>query len=321
MDRAARSQRQILGPAGAVVTDASAERLVGAFLGAVGGALGLLLVIASVGDEWRNPGVHYTLVLDSGYGIAAGIPVTVRGMTVGRVESVRLTADRQVELRLHVGLDSQAQVREGTAGRAVLTLAGKVVEIGDGSSNAPMLADGGALAPGRNADPLVDLQTAAGKADFDELSRALADVRVILDQLSVDDERIPELIRLVLAVLDDVQAGRGTIGRLLKDDQVVEDVMHATKSIDAIATKLDQLAGRLDATAAALEGTSAMVTAQAKSLDGTVKSVERSSAAVQGAVEPIPGTMKDLEATLEELDRTLQAIQKLPLVRGKMEEP
>jgi ABC-type transporter Mla subunit MlaD len=302
------------------MTDARMERLVGAFVLACAGTLAVMLLAAGFGEEWTQPAVHYHLVLDTAFGIAPGVDVTVHGMSVGRVEAVRLTLDRRVELVLHVDRGFQPQVRTDTRGDALLTLSGKIIEIGGGSPNSPVLEDGGTLVPGTNIDPLVDLQRATMMTGLDRLQSVLVDLEQLLAGSNLDSARIPELIDTVLGILTDLQAGRGTFGRMLQDDQVLDDVESAVAQIDGIAHKLDALATKLDATADRLGATSDAVSAQSESIAATGKAVERSSAAVEATAATIPPTMQSLEATLDELDNTLKAIQKLPLIRGKLDE-
>jgi phospholipid/cholesterol/gamma-HCH transport system substrate-binding protein len=298
------------------VTPRTAERVVGLFVVGTGLMVGALVALAGFGDEWTHPAVHYTLVLDNGYGVVPGLDVTVAGMRVGRVEDVRLTLDRRVELVLHVDQEHQTAVREDTSGSALLTLSGKVIEIGDGTPNAAVLEDGGRLKPGTNFDPIVGLGRVSVVAALGRLEGLLAEVDALARALEVGDGQLAE--RLV-ALLDDIAEGRGTVGQLLRDDALLTDAKGLLQDVDAVVTRLDGLSARLETTAERLDAAGAAVERSGEAVEATGKSVDRSSAAVQSAVADLPATMKELDATLAELDRTMKAIQQLPVIRGKVE--
>lgn len=297
----------------------TADRVVGGFVLVCGAALAGLLAVAAFGEEWTRPAVHYTLVLDHGHGISPGVQVTVSGMRVGRVEDVRLTLDRRVELVLHVDRRFQPQVRQDTRGDALLTMSGKVVEIGSGSPTSPVLDDGGALVSGTNFDPLVGLHRASVVTGLAQAERLLAAIEDVLNELDLAEGGVPELIARLVRVLDDVIEGRGTVGKLLADDALFDDLTGAVGDVRGIVTELGKLSEVLASTAEELDRTGDAVQSSAKSLEVTGSAVERSSSAVEGAVDDIPPALAKLERTLVELERTLKAIQQLPLVRGKVE--
>ncbi len=309
------------------MTDTRFERWVGAFVLLGAAAVASLLVAAGLGEEWLSDSRHYRLVLDNGYGIAPGIDVTIAGMTVGHVESVELTPDRRVEVRLHVDDAHASAIRVDARGDALFTLTGKVVEIRGGSLGSEALADGGKLQPGSNFDPLVSLQGESLLARFDRLESVLTDIEKITAQINLGDARIPEIIDRLMQLLDDITAGRGTVGQLLIDETLLDDSRRVLAQVDGLTAELHQLVAQLDATSRDISATSAGVARQSKTLESTVASVERgtaavehSTAAVEAAVDDLPPTMQSLQKTLIELERTMKAIQRLPLVRSRVEE-
>jgi len=63
----------------------------------------------------------------------------------------------------------------------------------------------------------------------------------VLEGVDFGDGRVPELIDTVMRILADIEAGRGTFGRLLADDSVLQQVEGAVADIDGVTTRLDAI--------------------------------------------------------------------------------
>jgi phospholipid/cholesterol/gamma-HCH transport system substrate-binding protein len=149
----------------------------------------------AVGDRQRLWSESFTVHVgfDTVQGVGVGTPVRVRGLEAGAVEAIDLPGpgQSQAPLLLKLRLDrryAHLLFADATARvRAEGMVGGKVVELEPGSPDRGSLADGAVIA----AKPAPDLND-------------------VIDQAA--------------ALVEDVKSGRGSLGKLLKDDKVYNDV-------------------------------------------------------------------------------------------------
>ncbi|MFH1406680.1 MAG: MlaD family protein [Candidatus Omnitrophota bacterium] len=166
----------------------------------------LIFMVFSIGDIYISaPG--YRIKAHFGFigGLDIGAPVRLAGTKIGKVEKVRIVRDPKsktcIELLLWVNKDT---VVEKDAQFAINTLGmfgEKYVEITPGSANSAFLKDN-EIVIGRDPVPM--------------------------EQITF---RLCEL-------LDNISMGRGTIGKLLKDDEIYNDLRDFVKDIKAHPWKL-----------------------------------------------------------------------------------
>ena len=168
----------------------------------------------------------YLLAVPYAQGVSPGSPVSVSGVRVGVVESIDLIAAEKVAqdsagvlLRLSITRKYRDRIRENSV--AWLQTAGllgdTVINIGYGSAEAP------ALAPGKpiTYKPKPLLADLAGE----ELTESTED-----------------LLRTVTKLLNDLNAGTGTLGQLLKNQELYTRVSELTTALTATGQELEGVA-------------------------------------------------------------------------------
>ena len=119
-----------------------------------------------------------------------------------------------------------------------------------------------------------------------------------------------------MLLIADMQDGKGTVGKLLKDEATLDEVSSAIESVERMAEKVEAAAVALersaasvdDAGAAVVEGAQHIATAS-EALGGTAVSVDRSA-------EKLANSLDRLDRGLVELEKTMRAIQRIPFVKG-----
>lgn len=220
------------------------------------GALALVLV----GRTGNVFGQRYELVtlVRSAAGLVPGAAVQLAGQTVGQVDRVDLIpADARPEsgeavaLWLNVNVDVRDQIREDSRAqvRTQGLLGDRLIDISPGGPGARVLEPG-------------DTLTSATPVDYDAL---IADGAAAVGDLV---EVTGDLSRLTRGVLE----GRGTLGRLMTDDELYTRLTGLAASMDTLLDAAAQPGGpvmrmlsddslylSLKRTVAALDSTSARV--------------------------------------------------------------
>lgn len=236
---------------------------VGLFTGALIVLLGLSILVLG-----RKQGLFvrhhtYTTRFVHVAGLVDGAPVWLNGVVVGNVEDVRLPedpAEREIVVTLRVDARVAKRVRADSRVRLrTLGLLGdRYIEVTSGSPAEPVIA------PGREipSETLADLASVLAKGGdaMSNLVAVSASLRKILDRVEGGEgilgglvtgrantntgEHLASALEQLDVLLTDLRAGKGTLGRLLRDDQLGEKMVADLSGFAGAARALTEALGR-----------------------------------------------------------------------------
>ncbi len=186
------------------------EILVGLFMFTVLIALGIFTIVLSR-ENLLQPSHQYEFVFPEVSGLREGDNVYLRGTSVGRVKQLELE-DRYV--RVYVTLDVPLKLRSGYRIEVVNSsmLGGKLLKISEGPDD---------------AEPLGDNVTILGSPPVDVI------------------EQLGEAVAGIQRMIDAVSAGRGTLGKLLNDDTMYNNMVAVSEDLKSISSRLADGKGTL----------------------------------------------------------------------------
>jgi phospholipid/cholesterol/gamma-HCH transport system substrate-binding protein len=229
----------------------------------------IFLVSGEGGMFWQR----YTLktVFDNIAGLKEGAPVRVAGAEVGSVTALDFVGDR-VEVTFELSRDMQSRVTtESRASLGSVSLLGEAAVDITASSRGTPIPEWGYVATGRAAGSISDVATQASRS-LEEATRLIEDVRAgrgTVGRLFTDEALYREITRFVDAAEDtarNLSEGRGTLGRLARDPA-------AAKALEASLQNLEAVTGRIRAGEGSL-GRFLHDEAMAKSLTGTTANLD-----------------------------------------------
>jgi phospholipid/cholesterol/gamma-HCH transport system substrate-binding protein len=183
-------------------------------------------------------------------GLAPGSPVRVAGKEVGSVKSVEF-AGEQIDITFQVNKELRDKITDrSTAVLGSVSLLGEgAVDITPSTKGTP-IPDYGYVPAARAPAQLSDITNTAGEG-LQELNGLLRDVRAgrgTIGKLVTDDQVYAELQRFVASasqVTRGIQQGRGTIGRLINDPRSAEALEGALKNLEAMTRQINAGQGSL----------------------------------------------------------------------------
>ena len=219
-------------------------------------AVGIFLV----GEEsslFKDKNRYFTK-FDNVEGLAAGNPVQLNGVNVGKVDDIVLPEKVDEELlTIWISIDGAYadRVRENSAARIkTLGLLGdKYIELTSGSADAPPIPDGGEIPAGQDTE--LDELLASGGSAMDNLLAISASLRTILarmeagegvlGELTADSETGREVKERVLNILASgellvrrAEEGHGALGALLTDDQLATDIRSVVATTSEVLAEI-----------------------------------------------------------------------------------
>ena len=204
---------------------------------------------AGIGSSVVDPGYTVQLDLADSGGIFTNAEVTYRGVTVGRVQDMRLTPDGiQVDLHIDSGApqipaDLQAAVADRSA------VGEQYVDLMPSTANGPYLADGSVIGQDRTTTPL---PTQNLLANLDQLANSVptGSLRNVVDELDAGFSGTgPDLQKLLDSVSDFTRTAQQQLPattQLLDSGRTVLDTQNSEAgSIESFSSSLQQISAQL----------------------------------------------------------------------------
>jgi phospholipid/cholesterol/gamma-HCH transport system substrate-binding protein len=214
---------------------------------AVAGLVLAAMLILAVGGQGGFAWERYELKtrFPDVKGLKSGAVVRVAGVEVGKVTNVALVAS-EVEVTLEVNEENQQRITtESRASIGSLSLLGEpVIDIAPSTAGTP-LKDGDFLPAGRAPGQLSDVAEGATQS-LEQVTGILQDIRAgkgTMGRLFTDDAVYKEVHRLVASaqtVAAHLSRGEGTLGMIIKDPAVY-------RSVNAAVADLQQMTRRINA--------------------------------------------------------------------------
>jgi phospholipid/cholesterol/gamma-HCH transport system substrate-binding protein len=183
-------------------------------------------------------------------GLAAGSPVRVAGVEVGSVRAIDF-AGEEVEITFEVKKTMRDRITDKSVARlgSVSLLGESAVDISPAISGTP-IPDWGYVPQGRAAAALADITDQASQG-ITELTGIIQDIRGgrgTVGKLIADDELYAEMHRFVStasSLTDGLRRGQGSLGKLLTDPQTANALEASLKNMEAMTRALNAGEGSL----------------------------------------------------------------------------
>jgi phospholipid/cholesterol/gamma-HCH transport system substrate-binding protein len=225
--------------------------------------VGLLILAVGIfyvtGAGFFGPKYRLKTFLPEVSGLSTGAPVRLDGVEIGNVDQIKIVPreagkppDRMKSIEVDMRLDKKYQTDILTDSAASLMTEGllgnRYVNIQRGYTGVPLTE--GQVIPGteekaikevveRSADVLANLTTLSDQAK--ELIQGIQEGKGTLGKLLTDDQAYKHLNSILAKsdqIVGNVQAGQGTIGKLLMTDETSTKVDKAIEQINAILADL-----------------------------------------------------------------------------------
>jgi len=199
-----------------------------AFLVAVIGLMGVGF-LSLAGRRWQvQPTFHARAQFDSIGGLEAGARVRVQGIEAGVIERIVPPSEpgKPVELILRIDRRLQHLVREDATARIVSQgfVGLKLVEIVPGLPSTPPIQESGLIR----------------SESLPELNDLIASARKSLERVDKSVDEVEKGISQVRSIVDSVARGEGSLGKLIRDDNLANKLESLSRRGEETLTDLQE---------------------------------------------------------------------------------
>jgi phospholipid/cholesterol/gamma-HCH transport system substrate-binding protein len=224
------------------------EKIVGLFMTAVVLLVLVTVVLIGRGQDWFREYVTYYTTFKEGYNLQVGAPVKLFKTDIGKVKKITLVEDK-VRVELAILEDYASRIRKDTVAtvESPTIIGSEYVSIRPGSvKEAPIPARGEIKSVDRKSLDDI-LQEFEVEQTAKKLVKAIQNLSDIVEELQDPGgplfsslRSVDKTLKDVRAIVADVEAGEGTVGGLLKSDELLEKINDAMDKIDQILANVER---------------------------------------------------------------------------------
>ncbi len=301
------------------------NRVVGIFVLLAAVIILLSLAYAARVQRWFSPGKRIEVLLPTqgSFGLSPGADVVMLGAPAGRVLDVGFKPGEEGRMRAEIEIrsdfaafvrqDSKGTIRKkfGVAGDAFMEVSrGHGAELPEKDATITSTAD--------------EVPTELLQVLVDELRRgvvpAVEEARVGIHEwtelgrgLRADDGGLMRFLAALRSVTEDIEQGRGTIGRLARDEELGERVERLVVGLEETVTGLKLTVENLARASSDLAEFARVARGESEALPGLTNQVRESLTRLDGLLGDFRNVLSDAPAMVRDLRQSAAALPALVL--------
>ncbi len=323
------------------------ERLVGAFVIFVSMLLMVTLVVIGRGKDWFETYITYYATFKESYNLQENAAVKLFKTDIGKVKDITLQKDRvRVKLAIHERYASRIRQDSIAVVESPTLIGSEYVSIIPGSPQSPRIPERGEI-PSREKRSLDDIL-----AEFEVEKTAKMVVTAIQEIAQIAHElndpegplhttmaNVEKTSTLMAQVADDLKAGKGPMGTILKSEDLLKQVLYnidrlgdildniniasakAPATMDLVQENLtvyrnagEAVIGRVDQVRKILDD----IHASTGDLKIIVDNIKAGSYRVPRIATTFQDGINEIRQGVEQIDRVVESMQKSVLIRSNL---
>lgn len=295
------------------------EKTVGVFVFIA--LVGLVAAAVSIGIDKDLFAKKYllTFTAEKGTGFSRGMPVKLSGFRIGRIKSIALNEQAQVDIRIEIDRKYQKWIKKDSRAKLVKEglVGDNVIEVSVGSTGQPMLKNGEFIAfeKTRELEELANDMANQVKPVLQEIKEIIGyinDPRGDIKQSVANVRELTHALNETRGHVDELLAeSRTQVGRIGKSaDRLLAGAQEQMEGIGPVLEKADSSLATVDGTLAEIQLTLPplfrKVDATLEHLEKSTRELDRNSARFLPKVAPLMGRTSDLIDDTDDLARALK---------------
>jgi phospholipid/cholesterol/gamma-HCH transport system substrate-binding protein len=295
------------------------EKIVGAFMIIMMVLLLSIVVMIGRGKDWFKVYVTYYTVFDEAYNLSEDAQVKLYKADIGKVKRVRLEGNK-VKVELAILKDYAALIKTDSVAtvESPTFIGSEYVSIKPGTPEASPIAEKATI-PSQAKKSLDDVMTEfevekTAKMfvkSLQAVSEIVEHLRDPAGPLYASLDSIAEAMANIEAVTRDIKQGKGSVGKLVRSEELLQNIYEKLSHVSRILTNLEQASAK---TPDIVDGLRESV----NTINQIVANIKRGSQDVPIVIKSTKHGIREIRDGVEEVDKVVQSVQKNFLVRPNL---
>lgn len=306
------------------------ERMTGAFI-----LLTLIVFLFTVavvgrGKNWFRKHVVYYTTFEEGYNLVSGSRVKLLGTDIGSVTDVLLTKSNKVKVKVNVLAEYASRIRADSVAtvESPTVIGSEYINIRPGTSKAAVIPPEG-LIPSKEKKKFTEyLEQYEIGAKLEYIGKILEDLAQITDQLKDPKGPFFGTFSNLQQITGTVEAGEGSLGRVIKSDELFQHIQAELDAIDTFVATLQETADHLVRAGANIEEGSEHLEKATREgpemVDKTQKLLDRLlrvTLIMEKVMTEVPEISAQAREGMQEVNRILDSVKENFLIRPNLPPP
>lgn len=306
------------------------ERMTGAFI-----LLTLIVFLFTVavvgrGKNWFRKHVVYYTTFEEGYNLVSGSRVKLLGTDIGSVTDVLLTKSNKVKVKVNVLAEYASRIRADSVAtvESPTVIGSEYINIRPGTSKAAVIPPEG-LIPSKEKKKFIEyLEQYEIGTKLEYIGKILEDLAQITDQLKDPKGPFFGTFSNLQQITGTVEAGEGSLGRVIKSDELYEHIQAELDAIDTFVATLQETADHLVRAGANIEeGSEHLEKATREGPEMVDKTQElldrllRVALIMEKVMTEVPEISAQAREGMQEVNRILDSVKENFLIRPNLPPP
>jgi len=302
------------------------EKAAGAFIVMVCLVLFAIFGVIGKGKNWFKSYRIYYITFNEGYNLQVGAPVKLFKADIGKVEEITPVEDK-VKVKIAVLEDYAGRIRKDVVAKveSPTFIGSEYISIKPGSSGASLLPEGSILPSQEKksvSDILEEFQVEKTAKKFiqavQDLSEAAELLRDRQGPLVSSLENLNRSTKHLEKIISDIEAGKGTIGSLLKSETLYESIAVTLDKLGETIENIRQASAEAPGTMESIRSILEAVNQNLKQIQTVISDLEEGSRDIPEITQTTKEGIREIREGVERVDRVVRSIQENVLIRSNL---
>lgn len=299
------------------------ERMTGAFI-----LLTLIVFLFTVavvgrGKNWFRKHVVYYTAFEEGYNLVSGSRVKLLGTDIGSVTDVLLTKSNKVKVRVKVLAEYASRIRANSVAtvESPTVIGSEYINIRPGTSKAAVIPPEG-LIPTKEKKKFTEyLEEYEIGAKLEHFGKILEDLAQITDQLKDPKGPFFGTFSNLQQITGTVEAGEGSLGRLIKSDELYEHMDTFVATLQETADYLVRAGVNIEKGSEHLEKATREAPEMVDKTQELLDRLLKVQVILEKVMTEVPEISAQAREGMQEVNRILDSVKENFLIRPNLPPP
>ena len=299
------------------------ERMTGAFI-----LLTLIVFLFTVavvgrGKNWFRKQIFYYTIFEEGYNLVSGSRVKLLGTDIGSVTDVLLTTSNKVKVRVKVLAEYASRIRANSVAtvESPTVIGSEYINIRPGTSKAAVIPPEGQIPTKEKKKFTEYLEQYEIGAKLEHIGKILEDLALITDQLKDPKGPFFGTFSNLQQITGTVESGEGTLGRLIKSDELYEHMDTFVATLQETADYLVRAGVNIEKGSEHLEKATREAPEMADKTQELLDRLLKVQVILEKVMTEVPEISAQAREGMQEVNRILDSVKENFLIRPNLPPP